>query len=140
MLDLFSGSWRHARALVRLGAPWVLCYDTKQDPLRQDLLLKAVQDEVFALLRAGAFAAAAAEPVCSSMSTAVTPAVHTARWPRGVPWMSDNMRPKVDMGNRFSRFVALLFGECVLLGLPAWVENPDGSWLWRQREWERLQL
>ena len=19
-----------------------------------------------------------------------------------------------------------------------WVENPDGSWLWRQREWERL--
>ena len=50
------------------------------------------------------------------------------------------MKKKICEGNRHSKWCAKLVVIAEKLGIPCYVENPDGSWLWRQREWKRYSL
>ena len=49
------------------------------------------------------------------------------------------MQAKVALGNLFSDWVAKFLGICLDLGVHFWIENPAGSWMWRQRRWRRLR-
>ena len=71
--------------------------------------------------------------ICCSCSIAVTPAVRSTRFPRGVPGMTARMRQTVKEGNSHAEFVAYILEICVELCICFWLENPDTSWLWRQK-------
>ena len=45
------------------------------------------------------------------------------------------MRVKVDRGNEHAKFVFEIVQLCLLHSLAYWVENPDGSYLWRLSYW-----
>eukprot|EP00435_Cladocopium_sp_Y103_P027124 s2178_g6.t1 len=136
-LDLFSGSCGVAKQLVKMGAPWVLTYELKRGD-DEDLLdprNQAVIQELFGL---GAFSGAGMGPVCASFSRAVTPAVRSRRFPRGLPKMSSRMRAKVQEGNKMADFVFWVWQFCLEHVLWFWVENPDTSFLWLLKGWERF--
>eukprot|EP00972_Heterocapsa_arctica_P028131 4138583-Heterocapsa_arctica.AAC.1 len=107
VLDLFSGSRCFARAALRRGAPWVLCYAWEQDPVRQDLFYVSVRVEIEALIRSGALTVIGAGPICASFSRAVTPCVRDRTHPRGVPWATDNTKRKMRDGNSNSDWKAV---------------------------------
>ncbi|CAE8683129.1 unnamed protein product, partial [Polarella glacialis] len=136
-LDLYSGQRGVAKALRMKGAPWVLTFDFLDGP-DQDLLDPETRVFLQTCVDAGAFSGIGAAPICASFSSAVAPPVRTPAYPRGVPWMTSAMKVKVRDGNSHSRWLCSLLLRAHRLGIPFWVENPDGSWLWRQREWQRL--
>jgi len=70
VLDLWSGSKRHAKACVDHGAPWVLCYEWMEDCVKQNLLSLQVRSFIEECAHAGCFRAFGGGPVCSSMSRA----------------------------------------------------------------------
>ncbi|CAE8587286.1 unnamed protein product, partial [Polarella glacialis] len=136
-LDLYSGQRGVAKALRMKGAPWVLTFDFLDGP-DQDLLDPETRVFLETCVDASAFSGISAAPICASFSTAVTPPVRTPAYSRGVHWMTSAMKVKVRDGNSHSRWLRSLLLRAHRLGIPFWVENPDGSWLWRQREWQRL--
>lgn len=131
VLDLFSGSRGHASALKKLGARWILCFDIKHHE-SEDLSLSSVQQSLVKLTELGAFFAMGAGPVCASFSTAITPPVRTLQYPQGVPWASLLQQQKNLAGNLQLLFILRLVRVCLRKGVVWWVENPDGSWIWRQ--------
>ncbi len=131
ILDLFSGSRGHAKALQQFGARWVLCFDIKHHS-SEDLSSVSVQQSLVELTELGAFDAMGAGPVCASFSTAITPPVRSLVHPEGVPWASELQKEKNLAGNSQLKFVLRLVLVCCRLGIIWWVENPDGSWMWRQ--------
>jgi len=136
-LDLFAGSRGYARALLQKGCPWVLTFDFAHGP-GHDLLDPDTRSIVEALIEAGAFATVAAGPVCSSLSTAVFPAVRTSLRPKGMRSIRPAMREKVRAGNEHGEWCSRIFAQCLRLSILIWVENPASSFLWRFRSWRRL--
>ncbi|CAE8649387.1 unnamed protein product, partial [Polarella glacialis] len=136
-LDFYSGPRGVAKALRMKGAPWVLTFDFLVGP-DQDLLDRETRVVLEACVDAAAFSWIGAAPSCASFSTAVTPPVGTPTYPGGVPWMTSSMKVKVRDGNSHSRWLCSLLLRAHRLGIPLWVTNLDGSWLWRQRAWQRL--
>lgn len=67
------------------------------------------------------------------MSIAVTPPVRTRRYPGGVPWCSAKERCRVKDGNSHAAWMARLRQRCLAASVAFWLENPDSSWLWRQK-------
>ena len=134
-LDLFSGSYGVPRELVRLGCPWVLTFELKHSP-KEDLTDEGLQNSIMELLELGAFEGAGMAPVCCSFSRAVTPAVRSRRFPRGLPSMSRNMREKVRVGNLLADFVLKVWTFCLMHGIGFWCENPDTSFMWLLKGWE----
>ena len=106
-VDLYSGSFGVARALLDLGAPWVLCFEWKRSS-EENLLLASNQNLVRELLIGGAILSLSMAPICASFSMSVTPAVRDHRFPRGKPNLSANMRVKVADGNRHHDFTTEL--------------------------------
>ena len=99
LLDLFAGSRGLTKACCR-GAPiWSLTFDISHSP-SEDLLNVSLQKKLTKLVRAGAFFAMVAGPVCSSFSSAITPPTRTLLHPEGVPWASELQAHKNDQGNR----------------------------------------
>ena len=139
VLDLFSGSKRFAQRLVLQGAPWVLTYDLLDDRDGQDLMSKDVQDEVARLVSLQCFWAGGAGPVCSSFSVAVQPPVRTPLFPEGLPpdQLTPAMAHKVAHGNALADWTASLILSSSP-GMRWWVENPDGSWMWRRPLFETV--
>ena len=137
-LDLFSGRCGVAKAMIRLGAPWVLTFDYERGP-GQDLLCEKVRWKLLRLFELKAFSTMGAAPICSSFSIAVTPPVRTARFPRGIRGLRLSMRKKVAEGNSHNDYMMDLLLLCELGGIPYWIENPDSSWWWRQRRWRRFR-
>lgn len=139
-LDLFSGVRGVARACVE-GAPcWVLCFDLGHHH-SEDLLRGPLQVQLLRLARARVFRAMGAAPVCASFSTAITPPVRDLLHPAGVPWASQKQKRKNRDGNRMLFFVLVIVRVFAELGLHFWVENPWGSWMWRQKgrlSWKKL--
>ena len=127
-LDLFSGSRGLAKAITSTATTWVLTYDISHD-LSEDLLSFPVQRHVLKMIRAFCFRAMSAGPVCSSFSTAVTPPVRSREHPAGVPWCSEKQRMK-----NMLAFVIRAAICCLQVGIHFLVENPDGSWMWRQTD------
>ncbi|CAE8622704.1 unnamed protein product [Polarella glacialis] len=136
-LDFYSGPRGVAKALRMKGAPWVLTFDFLVGP-DQDLLDRETRVFLEACVDAGAFSWIGAAPSCASFSTAVKPPVRTPTYPRGVPWMTSSMKVKVRDGSSRSHWLCSLLLRAHRLGIPFWVTNLDGSWLWRQRAWQRL--
>ncbi len=137
-LDLFSGRCGVAKAMIRLGAPWVLTFDYERGP-GQDLLCEDTRKKLVRLFELKAFSSMGAAPICSSFSIAVTPPVRTTRCPRGIRGLKPSMRKKVSEGNSHNDYMMDLLMLCELLAIPYWIENPDSSWWWRQRRWRRFR-
>jgi hypothetical protein len=62
VLDLFAGSKGFAKACIRAGAPWVLCYDVK-DSADQDLTSPTVVSQISDMISSGCFIAFGMGPV-----------------------------------------------------------------------------
>lgn len=139
-LDLFSGQRGVAKSLARKAKTWVLCFDLSHDP-GEDLLDSLLQVRITKLVLGRVFRAMGAGPVCASFSTAITPPTRTLLHPGGVPWASEKQKAKNRQGNLMLKFVLSLCCIFSELGLHWWVENPWGSWLWRQPgklSWNKL--
>lgn len=137
-LDLYSGVGGVGRALIAGGCPWALSFEILRDP-DEDLLNPGLQRALLRLISLRAFALVGSAIVCRSFSIAVTPPVRSPQFPRGVPWMSPNMKEKVGEGNRMADFQALVHGDCEAFDVFFWTENPDGSHLWRQRRYQKYK-
>ena len=82
-----------------------------------------------------------AGPVCASFSTAITPPCRTSAYPAGVPWCSEKQKLKNQIGNAQLLFVLRLVRCCLASGTRFAVENPNGSWMWKQvgsASWEDI--
>ena len=132
-LDLYSGSRGVARAAVRQGARWVLCFDLKHSP-SEDLSSVPLQELLLGMIHRGFFLAMGAGPVCASFSTAITPPCRTKQYPQGTPWCSLLQQEKNRFGNSQLEFVLRAVRACLERRPPVhfWIENPDSSWIWRQ--------
>ena len=128
VLDLYSGSFGVAKALIRNGAPWVLSFEWNRSSA-ENLLDAGVRKRILELIRLGAVKTWGAAPICSSFSVAVTPPVRSKRHPRGLPGLSPMMRSKVRDGNSHCDFIADLVDctEETLNDVTYWFENPDTS-------------
>ena len=131
-LDLYSGALG-----VDAGAPWVLTFDWERSR-EEDLLKAPLREKLEKLIRLRAFRSVGMAPICASFSKAVTPAVRSGRFPRGKPGLTKNMRQKVKEGNSHCDFCIFLVQLCVELSLAFFLENPDGSWMWKQRGYEEF--
>eukprot|EP00435_Cladocopium_sp_Y103_P065292 s216_g27.t1 len=141
VLDLFSGSRGFAKAMVKTAKTWCLTFDIEHS-VSEDLSKKPLQQTLVRLTRLGLFAAMGAGPVCASFSTAITPPVRSLEHPEGVPWCSEVQRAKNELGNTFLAFILRLVSACLFSCTVFFVENPDGSWIWRQTRpelsWKRI--
>lgn len=131
ILDLFSGSRGIARACTESFSCWVLTFDIKRGA-SQDLSCLTLQERLLSLVRRRVFRAMVAGPVCASFSTAVTPPCRTFDYPAGVPWCSLKQQAKNAVGNEQLRFIQRLVRLCLQHGVRFAVENPNGSWMWKQ--------
>ena len=136
-LDLYSGKKGFAYASARLGAPWILVIDILDGP-QCDLLDKRVRSVLECLLKRGVFIHFSSAPICSSFSTAITPPVRSPAEPAGIMPLRPGMATKILEGNSHSRWLSMMICICISLGIRYWVENPDSSYLWRQKEWLHL--
>ena len=144
-LDLYSGRAGVAKALVAGGCPWVLTFEITRSS-KEDLLLPENQQKVLRLIVLRAVRCVGSALVCKSFSVAMTPPVRSSQFPRGVPWMSAAMKEKVREGNAMSDFNAEVHVLCFesVEETPEevvyfWTENPDSSFLWRQRKYRRFR-
>ena len=137
-LDLFSGSRGFAKSLAASAPCWVLCLDISHGE-DEDLLSENLQNLLLKLVSAKAFAGVSAGPVCSSFSSAITPAWRTRSFPQGKPDLRQDQRDKVLAGNKMLEFSFELV-QCAAAGsLTFWIENPQGSWFWKQPAWEEIK-
>ena len=137
-LDLYSGSYGLAKSLLRKGAPWVLTYELKHSAA-EDLLEASVQSAIMKMTQLLCFKSISMAPVCASFSVAVTPPVRTTRYPMGRPGLSKAMRLKVAAGNGHCSFCAQLGECCQGLDVGFMIENPDTSWMWRQKKMKQFR-
>ena len=136
-LDLYSGRAGIARQLVKVGCPWVLCFDWARSA-DDNLLNSELQSKIFRLIELKVFRLVGSALICSSMSKAVTPAVRSPRYPRGLPRIRASMRQKVREGNQHADFTKEAISRAEIAGSFFWVENPDSSYLWRMRGYQRF--
>lgn len=136
-IDLYSGKKGFAKAAIRYGAPWVLCVDI-EDGAQCDLLCPAVRRRIQLLVKSGLCIHLSAAPICSSFSRAITPAVRSREFPKGLAGVSKAMFLKIQGGNSHSSWLSTIIRLCLSLGILYWVENPDTSFLWLQPEWVSL--
>ena len=137
-LDLYSGTAGVARHLLKMGCPFVVVVDWKMGS-EADLLQKDVQQLALDLVVHKAVEVAGSALICSSFSKAITPAVRSPRFPRGLPGMRRSMRLKVSQGNAHSDFNATLVVVAEENGVWFWLENPDSSYLWIQCGYARFR-
>ena len=137
-LDLYSGKAGVARALVRGGCPWVIAFEWLRSS-QENLLDKNLQGRILRLIILRAVRVVGSAMICSSFTVAITPPVRTSRYPRGVPWMSSAMKPKVKDGNLHCDFNKEVIFAADSTETYFWLENPDTSWLWRQRGYQRFR-
>ena len=137
-LDLYSGKAGVARALVRLGCPWVLSFEIDRSA-REDLTLKENQSMILKLVKLKAFKLCGSAMVCKSFSVAITPPVRSNQYPRGLPNISPAMKEKVSEGNQMADFQAEVMDACEEASCYCWLENPDNSFVWRQKKFEKYR-
>lgn len=134
-LDLFSGSRGAAKALARRSGRFVLTFDILHSA-DENLLDDNVRSTIEQLLQEGAFLTLTGGPVCSSFSRAVRPACRTRERPAGIDGLTRNMFQKVQEGNSFSAWICKLCRLAAIQKMLVWIENPSGSFIWLQREWQ----
>ena len=138
LLDLFSGRRGFARSFVTQGCPWALCFDLKHH-FSEDLSSEQLQRSLRRALSISCFVAMAASPVCASFSTAITPPWRTSDHPAGKPGLTELQKEKILLDRQLA-FVLSCVEICLTERIYFWVENPDGSWFWKQQNelsWEK---
>ena len=136
-LDLFSGKRGVARELAQNGC-WSLCIDLAHGP-EEDVMNPSLQEKLRRLVDLDVFLGAGGGPVCTSFSTAITPAVRTREAPYGLPDVSERMKVKIEDGNRMAIWMFSFLEHCLKRGLRVWMENPAGSFMFKLPEWLALQ-
>ena len=136
-LDLYSGKKGVARLLVSLGPSWGITFETSDDA-SQDVLDVGNKELIEALLEEGCVFGFGAAIFCGSFSRAVRPPVRSRQYVYGVVQMSENMKEKVESGNRHAKWLSALIRLCIEKSIFFWVENPDSSFLWLLDEWRVL--
>ena len=137
-LDLFTGRGGVARILLEFDCPFVVTFEWQRSAT-EDLLLDENRKKILQLVRLRAVLVVGSALICASFSRAITPAVRTLRYLRGVPWMSAVMKVKVTAGNSHSDFAAVLIDTCIEFDVRYWLENPDSSFLWQQKKMRRYR-
>ncbi|CAE7243715.1 unnamed protein product [Symbiodinium sp. CCMP2456] len=132
-LCLYSGSRGVAKAAVKAGFPWSLTFDWLHDS-RQDLLDPRLQELLLKSLEGHAFSAVGLSPGCPTFSAAVRPPLRSRDHPTGLPDLPTSCLSRVCHDNKHCTFVVRVVKVAVSLGVPVWLENPEGSWLWKQPE------
>ena len=136
-LDLFSGERGVAKALAS-HQQWSLCIDLSHGP-KEDVMDPTLQGRLRKLVRLGVFIAAGGGPVCTSFSTAITPAARNKEFPYGLPDVSERMKVKILDGNLMAIWMFSFLEYCLRHGLRVWMENPASSFMFRLPEWLALQ-
>ena len=131
-LDLFTGKGGVAKALLRSGCPFVVTFEWKRSAA-ENLLFTDNRQKILRLIELRAVLVVGLAVICASFSVAITPPVRTSRFPRGVPWASQSMRSKIKDGNSHSDFAADVVTSCEAADVDFWFENPDTSFIWRQK-------
>lgn len=139
-LDLYSGVAGVARALARGGCPWVVTFELSRAE-EENVLLPENKRKIVTLIELKAVKAVGSALVCRSFSVAITPPIRTPRFPRGVPWASRNAKVKLAEGNAMSDFDGEIHRLCEKSDpiVFFWTENPDASFLWRQRSHRKFR-
>eukprot|EP00435_Cladocopium_sp_Y103_P055244 s81_g18.t1 len=139
-LDLYTGKGGVARALSRSRCPWVVTFEITRHS-SEDVLAADNRRKILRLIQLGAVKAVGSALVCKSFSAAVTPPVRSLQYPRGVPWASAAMKQKIAEGNAMSDFNHEVHVECEEAEPVVfyWTENPDSSYLWRQRKYRKFR-
>eukprot|EP00438_Fugacium_kawagutii_P026020 Skav225717 [mRNA] locus=scaffold164:107677:112050:+ [translate_table: standard] len=133
-LDLFSGNFGVAKMMIKHGAPWVLTFEWKRSQ-KEDLRQKELKQMLLSFVKRGAFKTFGLAPICASFSRAITPAIRSRRWPKGIPGASPKMKIKIAEGNAHGDFCRDIIDEALAADLAFWCENPDKSFLWMQERW-----
>ena len=137
-IDMFSGVGGVARRLLDLGCPFVISFEWKRSA-EENLLWRSNRDKILRLIHLKSVLVVGSAMICQSFSIAVTPCVRSARFPRGVPWMSEAMREKVKYGNLHSDFAADVIEACEEEESIFWLENPDTSFVWQQKRFRKFR-
>ena len=135
-LDLYSGNFGVAKQMVKNGCPWVLTFEIKRS-VSEDLLDADLECEIIEFIQLGVFLTLGLAPICASFSRAITPAVRSRRWPRGVPGVSGPMFVKLVQGNKHASFCLRCIDAAIIGGLIFWCEYPDKSFIWLQKGWKK---
>lgn len=133
-LDLYSGRFGVARQLVQCGAPWVLTFEIERSS-SEDLLDPYVHSRILRLIELKAVKILGAAIVCRSFTTAITPPIRSKRNLRGVPGLAPAMKAKVTEGNSQADNLDEILHAAEANGCGFWFENPDLSWLFKQRKY-----
>ena len=133
-LDLYSGRFGVARQLVQCGAPWVLTFEIERSS-SEDLLDPYVHSRILRLLELKAVKILGAAIVCRSFTTAITPPIRSKRNLRGIPGLAPAMKAKVTEGNSQADNLDEVLRSAEANGCGFWFENPDLSWLFKQRKY-----
>ena len=145
-LDLFSGSgrwsaaWRFSLATIcavfELDIRW---------HLKNDLLSSSVQSRIRGWIRSGLICAVWMGTPCNSFSRARDrpggpPPLRSDDCPNGLPGLAPHDEEKVRVGNILARFPISIFQCCAHLQVPATIENPETSRLWKLESFQAVRL
>ena len=130
-LDLFSGSRGFAKALAACSPCWILCLDISHGE-DEDLLRRSLPESCSGTYEGQNVCWSQRGPLRSSFSSAITPAWRTKEYPQGHPWLRQDQRDKVLAGNKMLEFTLEVVQAASRCGAVFWIENPHGSWFWRQ--------
>ena len=136
-LDLFSGVKGVATWLREFTQSWVITFELEDGP-EQDLDAEDLRCDLARLIALGVFRAWGGGPVCKSFSRAICPAVRSRDVPEGLPEARPSMIDKINQGNSCSLWLSQLAELSLLLNIFFWIENPDGSFFFLQKEWVAL--
>ena len=128
-LDLYSGEKGIAKQVALQS--WCVTFELL-DGISQDLNDDQLRKDIASVIKAGLFWGFGASPVCASFSVAITPPVRTRDYPEGIPDMSDKMKVKVLEGNSCVAWLVSILCLCISMDIVFWLENPAGSWLFKQ--------
>ena len=142
-LELFSGRGGVSSQLIKKGHG-VLSFEIRAGP-QFDLLNPRVEKIIIGWITSGCVAGVWLGTPCSSFSRArhgpegsswgpIRNASHI--W--GIPNLSSRDRAKIQLGNACAKFSCRIITLCNSLGVPALLENPRTSMLWKVPPLQRL--
>ena len=113
--------------------------------LKNDLLSQSVQRRIRGWIRSGLIVAVWMGPPCNSFSRARDrpggpPPLRSDEHPNGLPNLAPHDAEKVRCGNTLARFSISIFQCCAYLQVPATIENPETSRLWKLESFQTARL
>jgi hypothetical protein len=136
-LDLFGGCGRVSKSWRRRGYA-TLCFEIGQGP-EFDLCNPKVIQVILGWIRAGVVAGIWLATPCSTWSRArrgprdrrgPPPPLRSTQYPAGLPDLTPEERPAVELGNRQVYNTCRIIRACLAQEVPVGLENPGQSLMW----------